>query len=143
VKVALAPTLEILGAGVAAALGPDERRTQFGLPVSAEVDLGPVRAYASAGFFTAGVRFAGGGAALQIAPRGAVSVGVSHARRADDADPSAATIRNELSAGVGYALLPRVALFGTVASTVATLDANGAGTTVSGGIVFSFIAPTR
>jgi hypothetical protein len=144
VKIAAAPTLEILGAGAAASLGSGERRTQFGLPISAEVDLGAVRTYASAGFFTAGVRFAGGGAAVQVAPRAVVSLGFSHAWRPDIADPSSTgTVRSEVSGGLGYGLLPRIALFATVARTVGTLDENGAGTTVSGGIAFSFTAPVR
>src|SRR5579859_654375 len=45
VKGAAAPTRELLGPGVVAALGPNEDRVRWGLPVSAEIDRGVARLY--------------------------------------------------------------------------------------------------
>lgn len=143
-KVALSPTLEILGSGVAASLAPGASRVQFGLPASAEFDAGPARLYTAAGFFTSGVRFAGGGASYQLSPRAVVSLSVSHSWRPDNVDTGVVgAVRSEISGGAGYVLLPRVVVFGSVGRTMATLDENGAGTTVSAGVSFSFAAPTR
>jgi hypothetical protein len=143
VKVAITPTLEVLGSGVAGSLGLPESRTQFGLPMSIELDRGPMRLYAAGGFFTARVRFAGGGVAYQASPRAVVSLGVSHSWRPDDVDSGVlVTVRNEISGGVGYVMLPRVVVFGSVGRTIATLAENGAGTTISGGVSFSFLGPT-
>jgi hypothetical protein len=143
-KMALTPTLEILGAGLADSLPAGERRAQFGLPASAELDRGSLRLYAAGGFFTSGVRFAGGGAAYQVSPRAVVSLGFSHSWRPDDVDTGIfGAVRSEVSGSVGYVLLPRLVVFGSVGRTVATLDENGAGTTASAGVAFSFLAPTK
>jgi len=48
--------------------------------------------------------------------------------------------RKELSGAVSYALRPGVSVFGSVGRTFATLDANGAGTSVSGGLSVFFAA---
>jgi len=141
IKLAVTPTLEILSAGVTASLTNGERRTQFGLPVSIELDRGPARLYAAGGFFTSGVRFAGGGAAYQASPRAVASLGFSRSWLTDSAvSTGVSAVRNEVSGGVGYVLLPRVVVFGSIGRTVATLDENGAGTTISGGVSFSFVA---
>ena len=148
-KIAVSPTLEILGAAVAASLNEGERRTQVGLPVSAEIDRGPLRVYGAGGFFSSGVRFAGAGAAVQASPRAIVSLGFSRSwRPADvsDVDGSILTAgsdRTEISGGIGYIVTPRVAVFASMGRTIATLDENGAGTTVSGGVSFSFVAPAK
>jgi hypothetical protein len=51
-KIAVSPTLEILGAAVAASLNEGERRTEVGLPVSAELDRGHVRMYGAGCFLS-------------------------------------------------------------------------------------------
>jgi hypothetical protein len=140
-KIAVTPTVEILGAAVAASLNEGESRTQFGLPVSAEVDGGSLRVYGSTGFFTSGVRFVGAGAAVQASPKAILSLGISHSWRSDDL--AAAADRSELSGGLGLIVTPRVVVFGSIGRTIGTLDENGAGTTVNGGVSFSFTAPTR
>src|SRR5215831_12232401 len=78
IKVAVAPTIMVLGDGAAQALAANESRTQFGLPVSAEFDAGPTRIYAGTGFFTRGIRFAGGGIAVRAASRLGLSMSLSH-----------------------------------------------------------------
>src|SRR5262245_43836980 len=49
VRLSVAPTVEILGAGALQGLAPGEGRTQFGLPVSAEIVRSGVRVFGSTG----------------------------------------------------------------------------------------------
>jgi hypothetical protein len=148
-KLAVSPTLMILGSAVAASLNEGEGRTQFGLPVSAELNRGPLRVYAAGGVFTSRVAFAGGGSSLQTTPRTVVSLGFSHSWRREDVSDVDGTLlatsanRTEVSGGVGYVVTPRVVVHGSIGRTLATLDEAGAGTTISGGVSFSFIAPTK
>lgn len=134
VKLTVAPTVQILGEGALQALASGDGRTQFGLPVSLEIDRGAVRLFGSTGFFTQGVWFAGGGIGAQVATRVAVSVAFSRAWTTD-ATGSVAGDRRELSGSVALSLRSQMALFGSVGRSVATADRDGAGTTVTGGIV--------
>jgi hypothetical protein len=51
--------------------------------------------------------------------------------------------RKEISGGASYALRPTISAFGSIGRTFATLEENGAGTSISGGlsIVFATGAP--
>lgn len=148
-KLAVAPTLEILGQGVLQSIAPDESRTQWGLPVSVEVDRGAARVYASSGYFSRGVWFAGAGAGVQATPRITVSAGFSRAWTSTAAldVPLAIRDRNELSGGASFALTRNIDVFGSVGQTIATADENGAGTMVSAGVSLLFAPspakPTR
>jgi hypothetical protein len=133
IKLAVSPTIEVLGEGAALSLAPTESRTQFGLPVSAEYDVGSTRVYAGAGFFTRGIRFAGGGVSLRPASPLGVSVSLSHSWTTSDTLGIVAD-RTEVTGSVAVSIAPNVALFGSIGQTIATTDANGAGTTVSGGV---------
>lgn len=135
VKLAIAPMIEVLGDGAAQALAPGESRTQFGLPVSLEIVRGPARVFATTGFFSDGVWFAGGGAGVQTSPRLAMSLSFSGAW-ANDGLTGVARDRRQLSCGASYLVRPHTAVFGSLGRTIATADADGAGTTVSGGITF-------
>lgn len=139
VKLAIAPTLEVLGAGVLQSLAPGERRVQWGVPVSAEIDRGGARLFASAGYFSPGIGFAGGGVGVQASPRVALSGSFSHAWSSDSSTTAAggaAPIRTELSGGASIVVTSRVGVFGSIGHTIATTDANGAGLTVIGGVSF-------
>jgi hypothetical protein len=46
--------------------------------------------------------------------------------------------RRDLSGGASYVVRPQMAVFGSLGRTIATSDANGAGTTVGGGVAFLF-----
>lgn len=143
VKLSVAPTLEVLGRGVTqSTIG--ERRVHFGLPVSAEMDRGPTRLYAGAGFFSRGVWFTGAGAGVRATDKVFVSAGFSRSWRRDEtqAVPLADRDRNDVSGSVSYAVTPSVSVFGSLARTIATLEENGAGTTLAGGVSF-FVAPPR
>jgi hypothetical protein len=86
---------------------------------------------------------------VQTSPRTAVSLGFSRSWRREDVNAVDGTLlatsanRTELSGGIGYVVTPRVVVYGSLSRTIATLDEAGAGTTVSGGVSFSFIAPTK
>lgn len=139
-KVAVAPTLEVLGTGVLQSLAPGESRTQIGLPVSVEIDRSGRRFYASTGWFSRGVWFAGLGAGTQVTSRIGVSASFSRAWTTPDAATALTRDRTEVSGGLAYALVPHVNVFGSVARTIATLDENGAGTTFAGGVSF-YVSP--
>ena len=134
-KMAVAPTLEVLSASALAA-APHQRRMQWGLPASVEIDRGSARVYASTGYFSRGVWFAGAGGGWQATPRLAASVSFSRAWSTTlSADPTVPSPnRNEVSGGAFYSLKSTLGVFGSVGHTVATDDADGAGTTVSVGM---------
>jgi hypothetical protein len=136
VKLAIAPAVEVLGPNAAASLGPGESRTRWGLPFSAEVDRGRTRTFGSAGYFSGGVWFAGGGIAGQALSRLGVSVSFSHAWTTN-ADPALVRQRTEWAAGAAILATTHISFFGALSRTIATADENGAGTTVSAGISLS------
>ena len=136
VKLAIAPTLEILGEGALQAFTPGERRAQFGVPVSIEADSGSARVFASGGGFSPGIWFVGGGVGVQATSRVAVSASFSRAWTSASTSTLADTRRHDLSGTLAYSPTSQVSLFGSVGHTIATTDENGAGTTVSGGVVF-------
>jgi hypothetical protein len=140
VKVAVSPMIEILGEGAVQAIPAGESRVQVGLPISLEISQGTARVFASTGFFSRGVWFAGGGVGVQAMPR--VAASVSFTRAWGGADASGVTRdRRELSGGMAYSLSPNVAVYGSLGRTVATTDDNGAGTTVGAGVSF-LLAPS-
>jgi hypothetical protein len=142
VKLAVAPTLEILGEGALQSLRAGESRTQFGVPVSIEGDSGVLRVFASAGGFTPGIWFAGGGLGVQATRQISVSTAISAAWSNAASAATATPRRNEASGSLAYSPTSTVTLYGSFGHTFATADENGAGATVSGGVVF-VITPTR
>jgi hypothetical protein len=143
-KIAVAPTLELLGSGVLASLGPGESRAQVGVPVSIELDQAGRRLYASSGWFSRGVWFVGGGFGSQLSRRVGVSGSFSRSwtSSAGDAPPDISRDRAEVTAGVAYAVAMHVSIFASAAHTIATLAENGAGATMSAGMSF-YVAPAR
>jgi hypothetical protein len=135
-KVAIAPTLEVLSP-LATQFAPTEQgRVQWGLPVSAEFDKGVSRIYGSSGYFSPGVWFAGAGVGTQIGTRVGVAVSLS---RAWSGSPAADTglpapRRHDVSTGMSVALTPNVGVFGSVGKTFKTDAQYGAGTSVSVGL---------
>jgi hypothetical protein len=74
-KVAVGPTLEVL---TTAAL-PGQGRVERGLPVSAQLDRASSRIYASTGYFSPGIWYAGAGIGRSVHERIGVSASFSHA----------------------------------------------------------------
>ena len=139
VKLTVAPTREILGPGTVQTLTTGTSPVQFGLPVSLEIGTRAGKVVASGGFFSDGVWFAGGGVGGQITPRLGVSVVFSRAW-STDAISAVVHSRNDLTGTAAVALTTRFALFASLGTTIATADQDGAGTTVSGGVLL-FLAP--
>jgi hypothetical protein len=136
VKVAVSPTLELLGSALAGTLGPGANRVQWGIPASIELDRGAARAYAGGGYFSRGVWFGGAGGAVQPSSKLVVSAAVTRSWTTAGAPdvPLADRVRNELSGGAFYSLSRTFGVFGSVGRTIATSDANGAGTIVAIGV---------
>lgn len=144
-KVAASPTLLLLGQGVVDALDGEPDRVRWGLPVSAEISRGAARLYGGAGYFSPGLWFGGVAVSVGLAPKTTASVGVSRAwRRTDTLDaPLSVRDRKEISGAVAYAWRPAISLFAAIGRTFATLDENGAGTSISGGLSVFFAADAR
>jgi hypothetical protein len=140
VKVAVSPTLQVLGEGVVAGLEPGEGRVRWGMPVSAEISRGSLRLYGGGGYFSPGLWFTGAAVGAQAAEKVFVSVGFNRAWRHSDVPdiPISDRDRKEISGGVAYILRPSITVFGSVGRTVKTLVENGAGTSIVGGASFSF-----
>ncbi len=148
VKLAVAPTIQVLGAGVLASLSPGESRVTWGLPVSVELDSGDARLFASGGYFSGGIGFAGGGVGVQASSRVMISGSLSHAWSSGTSTTTITSgtgtlttittdvtnTRSEVSGGLSISVAPHVGVFGSVGHTIGTTDANGAGLTIVGGL---------
>ena len=144
VKVAVSPTLEVLSPAVVDTLAAGDHRMQLGLPVSAEIDRGPVRLYGGMGYFTRGAWFTGAGGSYAVNAKVSTFGSFSRAWRRSDVPgvPIGDRDRKEISGGASYALTKAVHVFGSTGRTIATLEENGAGTTIAGGVSF-FVMSTR
>ena len=142
-KLSVAPTLEVLGSGVLQST-EGERRAHFGLPVSVELDRGRARLYAGGGYFTRGVWFTGAGVGTRVNNKVFVSGGFSRSWRGSDVPdvPVSDRDRKEITGSGSYAVTPQISVYGALGRTIATLDENGAGTSLVGGVSF-FVAPPR
>jgi hypothetical protein len=140
IKLAVSPMIEVLSRGVVETSEEGRRRLHMGVPASAEIDSGPARLFGGAGFFSRGVWFAGAGAGLRAAEKLFLSIGYNRSWRiSDELDlPISSRARTELTGGVAYAAAPNVSVFGSIGRTIKTLDENGAGRTISGGVALSF-----
>jgi hypothetical protein len=141
VKLAVSPMIEVLGEGAVQALPTDQGRTQFGIPISLEIGQGSARVFASTGFFTRGAWFVGGGVGLQPTPTFGLSLGFTRSW----ADTDVAGVlrdRRELTGSASYFIRSDMGIYGALGRTIATTDANGAGTTLSGGVTFFVKTPT-
>jgi len=141
-KVSVAPTIQVVSP-VALTLLVGERRAQLGLPVSAEVDQGSAHLFASGGYFTGGIAFAGGGVGFNVFSRVGVSASLSHAW-SNTAVNGVLPARTDVSGGASLGFTSHVSVFGSVSRTIATSDANSAGTTVAAGVsIFASPASSR
>ena len=138
-KLAVVPTLEILSKGSVPA---GQSRTQFGVPVSIEIDREAGRIYGSSGYFSPGIWYTGGGIGKSLTNRLGVSVSFSHAWTTQATLPAgtpaiAGPRRNDLAGGASFDVTPNIAVFGSLGRTLATAAQNGAGTTISFGMSLS------
>ena len=144
-KFAVLPTIEVLSPGVVESLAPGEHRVQLGIPVSGEIDRGRLRLYGATGFFTRGAWFTGVGTGFVVNDKVAVSTGLSRAWRKSAVPdvPLGDRDRNELSGSVSYGFTSAVRGFASLSRTIATLQENGAGTTIGCGVSFFFTTPAK
>lgn len=140
-KLAVGPTLEILDQAALLSGRSGRARTQWGLPISVEIDREAGRIYGSSGYFSPGVWYAGAGIGRSVSNRLGVSMSFSRAWTSQAATPGAPAIagprRNDLSGGASFDVTPNIAVFGSVGRTLATAAENGAGTTISFGLSLS------
>jgi hypothetical protein len=145
-KAATSPTMIVIGKGILDPGSSNQSRVRWGLPVSAEISQGRARLYGGGGYFSPGVWFGGAAVGFRFNEKAAVSGGFSRAWRTSEIAglPIDQRDRKEISGGISYALSPRVNAFGSVGRTIATLDENGAGTSIAGGLsVFFATAAAR
>ncbi|HEY2149872.1 MAG TPA: hypothetical protein VGH34_03640, partial [Vicinamibacterales bacterium] len=102
---------------------------------------GTARVFGSAGYFTPGVWFAGGGIGAQATPRVAVSAAFSRAWTTDVIGGPIGD-RREISGGVAFSPRREISFFGSIGRTIATSDHDGAGTTLTGGVLFLLSSST-
>jgi len=141
-QVAVGPTLEIL----TEATLPGQRRMEWGVPVSAQIDRGSSRIYGSSGYFSPGIWYAGAGIGRAVTDRIGISTTLSQAwataPAASAGMPSLSQPpRNEVSGGASYDLRPNIAVFGSISRTLGVAAEEGAGTTLGFGLSWS-AAPT-
>jgi hypothetical protein len=135
-KVAIGPTLEVLGAA-SMPYGPaGQSRVQWGVPVSVEIDRGATRMYGSSGYFSPGILYVGAGISRQLTDRIGAFGSFSRAwtRTAVDAPAAGAPRRNDLSGGGSFNVMPDIAVYGSLGRTVGTAAGHGAGTTLGVGV---------
>jgi hypothetical protein len=142
--VAVSPTLEIVGGEVSSALPGGDGRAHWGLPASVHFDGEQARLYASSGYFSPGIWYAGAGVATAIGDRAGLSGSFS---RAWTAASSAATVaspkRTEITGGASFNLHPNVAVFASLSRTLGMAADLGGGTTLGFGMSLSAAVPTR
>ena len=136
IAVSVSPTIEVLSGDALAAFPPGEGRLQAGMPVSIGTTRGPVCVFGSAGGFTPGIWFAGGGVSAQASPRVAFSATMSDAWTTG-ALAAAVGVRREATFAAAISATPHVMIYGTYGRTFATDASAGAGTTISAGLVFA------
>ncbi len=137
-KLAVTPTLQLLGTSVVLPSSTDSR-AHWGVPVSAEFDQGAAHLFGSAGYFSGGVGFVGVGIGVSATSHVSLSASLSRAWSSDSTlglTTIAGSDRTEIAGGAAFTISSHLAVFGSVAQTLATTDANGAGTTFIGGILF-------
>lgn len=134
-KVALSPTLEVLSHNTMLA---GQSRTQWGLPISVQLDRESGRFYGSSGYFSPGIWYAGAGFGKLVTDRAAVSLSFSHAWATSATAPGATPVstprRSDISGGGSYDFTPNISLFGSLGRTIGVAAQDGAGTTLSFGV---------
>jgi hypothetical protein len=144
-QLAVAPTLEILDRASMPDASAGQSRAKWGLPVSAHLDRAGSRVYGSAGYFSPGIWYVGGGVGRAIVPRVGVSLSFSHAWAASpspllDVSALAEPGRSEIAGGASFDVRPNLAVFGSIGRTLGIAGQDGAGTTVGFGLAIT-VAP--
>ena len=137
---AILPIIEVLSSVPA----DGQRRVNWALPVSMELQRTGWRAYGSAGYFSRGSLFASGALEKTLTDRLWITGTLSHAysTKADVVQvPGLNRVRTDVSGGASYALRPSWILFGSIGRTISTHDENSARLSLSAGISLNLAAP--
>jgi hypothetical protein len=138
--VAVIPVFEILSG-----LPEGSGRWHWGLPVSAEIQQGPVRLYGAGGYFSRGAIF-GSGAVEWTSSRGYTVTGSLTHGYSLTTDPLSDALglnrqRVDVSGSVSRAVAKSIAIYGGAGRTLSRADANSTRISLSGGIVTFFNCP--
>jgi hypothetical protein len=138
--VAVIPVVEVLS-GLADGTG----RWNWGLPVSAEIQHGPVRLYGAGGYFSRGALF-GSGAVEWTSARGYTVTGSLTHGYSLATDPLSDALglnrqRLDVSGSVSRAVAKSIAIYGGVGRTLSRADANSTSISISGGVATFFNGP--
>jgi len=138
--VAVIPVIEVLSG-----LPDGAGRWHWGLPVSAEIQQGPVRLYGAGGYFSRGALF-GSGAVEWTSARGYTVTGSLTHGYSLAADPLSDALglnrqRVDVSGSVSRAVAKSIAIYGGVGRTLSRADANSTSISISGGIATFFNGP--
>jgi len=140
--VAVIPVVEILSG-----LPDGSNRWHWGVPVSAEMQLGAARVYGAGGYFSRGALF-GSGAVEWTSARSYTVTGSltrSYSLADDPLSDALGLNRNRLDASgsVSRAIAKSVAIYGGVGRTLSRADANSTRISLNGGIVTFFNGPAQ
>jgi hypothetical protein len=144
-RVAVSPTLEILSQASMLGAVNDQSRTQWGLPVSVDVDREGTRFFGSSGYFSPGVWYLGAGAARQLTERLAVTASLSRAwSSAGGLDLTVSgPKRHDLSGGASIDVTEHFGVFASIGRTFGTAAEDGAGTTLAVGMSLTATSKTK
>jgi hypothetical protein len=144
-RVAVSPTLEILSQASMLGVATDQSRTQWGLPVSVDVDHEGTRFFGSSGYFSPGVWYLGAGAARQLTERIAVTGSLSRAWSSSTSLD--ATVpgpkRHDLSGGASFDVNEHFGVFASIGRTLGTAAEDGAGTTLAFGMSMTAVSKPK
>jgi hypothetical protein len=142
--VAVSPTLEIVGGEVSSAIPGGDERAHWGLPASVHFDREQARLYASSGYFSPGIWYAGAGLATAIGDRVGLSGSFSRAwASASSLATVASPHRTEITGGASVNLHPNAAVFASLSRTLGMTADLGGGTTFGFGVSLSAAVPNR
>ena len=134
------PLLEIASSAPAAG----QRRVNWAMPASIELQRKSWRAFGSAGYFSRGSLFASGAFEVPLNARTHLTATISrsHSLERDDLSTALgyAQTRTDVTGSVSRAVTDTVTFFGAVGRTISARDPNSALVVVSGGAAFTFSA---
>lgn len=137
---AVTPVLEVLSSDP----GPDVRRVNWALPVSAEFRQPRWRVFGSAGYFSRGSVFGAGALEVGVSDRAWVTGTItrSYSTLAEDVGATfgLGPSRTDASGGITYSVSPALTVFGSIGRTISKQDVDSASLVVSAGASFGFLA---
>jgi len=135
---AVTPMLEVLDTAPLAG----GHRVNWALPANVEFRRDGWRAFGSGGYFSRGALFASGAIEAALSERAWVmgSLSQSYSTRADALTAALALPRGQtdLTGGLTFAVVPKVAVYGTVGHTISNREINGGTLNLTGGVSFNF-----